>query len=98
MPNDNFYGEAEHEPTPAAPARTTDEKPEDQEQGPTALLPKHAFPTPPEPGDVCTFRVVKVHDEEVEVAYSDEGKEGGEPEAGAEPPPPAEGSMASMMA
>lgn len=47
----------------------------------TTLVPASIFPEPPEPGKTCTFKVVAVHDGEVEVEYS----KSKEPEPATEP-------------
>lgn len=63
----------------AMPDKQDSEKPE----GETALLSKSMFGGKDvEPGGECTFKVVAVHDDEVEVEYvphDDEGAEGESP-------------------
>lgn len=48
------------------------------DDSPSATINKSVFPSPPEPGDVCKFRVLRVHDDEVELQYVEEheGEEG----------------------
>lgn len=58
-------------------------QPPQEDQGEqTALIDKNVFPDPPSPGDICKFRVVRVHDDEVELEYVSETDE----EEGSEPP------------
>lgn len=58
-------------------------EPQAEEEGEqTALIDKNVFPEPPQVGDVCKFRVVAVHDNEVELEYVDEEASGGEGAAG----------------
>lgn len=74
-------------------------------ESPTALLPYNAFgDKTPEPGDVCSFRVVNVYDDQVEVEYVPHGEEGGEgeeyappPEEAAIAPPPGQGEMTEFL-
>lgn len=81
MPND-FYSEdgggsdADENGAGALPDQ------EEKAEGETALLPKSIFGNkPPEPGATCTFKVVHVYDDEVEVEYQDQEK-GDESELG----------------
>ena len=83
---------------PEAAAPPEAEAPEtDSEGAATALLPKSFFPDGnPEPGKVCTVRVARVMDDQVEVVYEPESapaEEVVEEEVQAEAPP----GMADMM-
>ncbi len=43
----------------------------DTEMGETTLVPKSMFPSDkqPEPGSICSFKVVALHDNEAEIVY-----------------------------
>jgi hypothetical protein len=84
---DEMYGESDD----AAPAPPPGDKPpgppKDKESaGKTAVVPVDIFPGgPPEPGDVCEFRAVAVHGQEVELEYVEHDEKEAKEEA-----PPAE--------
>jgi hypothetical protein len=94
MPDDLYGGPSAPEPPSTQDTPTGKPDDGDQSEGQTAMLPKSVFPKPPEPGDSCTFRIVRVHDDEVEVSY-DEKEKAPEPEGQA--PPPRDGTLSSMM-
>lgn len=77
-----------------APKPAPEDKPQEHDDGKTAVLPVDIFPGgPPKPGDRCEFEAVAVHGEEVQVRYvehdeKEEGPEGGEPPAEPESGPP----------
>ncbi len=53
-----------------APMKKDMEKPGDEKEAETALLPKSLFPgEPPDIGDVCDFKVEHVWEDEIEVSY-----------------------------
>ena len=57
--------------TPDSKAKPDEEK---QTEAKSALLPKYLFPgEPPTPGDVCSFKVEHVFEDEVEVSYLKDG-------------------------
>lgn len=37
----------------------------------STLVPRSMFPHEPKPGDTCTFKVVRTHEDEVELQYSE---------------------------
>lgn len=98
---DDYFADARSSRKPVAPA---DGKDEDME---TAMLPKSILMGKKfEPGDEVVLRIVRMHEDEVEVAYaSGEEEKGEEDQAPAEaepapaaPPGGAGGDMRSMMA
>lgn len=58
-----------------APEEESSEDQKNRPEGQTALIDKNVFPKEPKPGDVCSFRVVKVNDDEVELEYEPEDSE-----------------------
>src|SRR5512139_3497463 len=98
MPADNYYDDGSE----TAPDQTSDQKDAAQSEN-TALLPKSFFPGKGlAPGNRCEIEVVRVHPDEVEVAYrkSDDSEareetESESPELAGPAPPPSE--MAGMM-
>lgn len=91
---DDLYADA------APPAAQKPGSEESGDQGITALLPKNICPGM-EPGDEMVLKIVRVHDDQYEVAYAPEPKdEEEEKEPTREIPssaPAPEGDMASMM-
>lgn len=55
----------------------------------TALLPISFFPDDPQPGKKCSVRVVRVHDDQVEVEYDHDEETESEPGPEDYPPAPA---------
>lgn len=82
----------------AAAAAPAAEKPEESEDsGETALLPKSICPGM-NPGEEMVLKIVKVHDDQYEVAYAPEPEKEEKEETPAKAPMPGAGSeMASMM-
>lgn len=83
MPNDNYYSNNDDDATAESSganegmegSERSDES--DTGMGETTLIPKSMFGDKDvEPGHTCCFKVVSVHENEVEVAYkADEQKE-----------------------
>ena len=95
--NDYEDGPAEGAEMPAGAAKETEEK-----DGETAVLPKSILAGKDfSPGDEVVLRIVRMHDDSVEVAYAPAkeqekgGDKGGEGEMA--PPEGSEPSMSSMM-
>lgn len=74
MPNDFYSNEGAGSDANETGAGAEPQQPQEEKaEGETALLPKSIFgSTPPEPGATCTFKVVHVYDDEVEVEYQDD--------------------------
>lgn len=94
---EDLYSDTPANPEAAAAEEAPQPEPEAEAQpeaegGKTAVLPTEFFGGGVKPGDTCTVRVVRVHDNQVEVEYETESS-GGEME---EAPMP-KGDMASMM-
>lgn len=81
--------------SPAKPSNTP-ESAESEDSGETAVLPKSICPGM-KPGDEMVLKIVRVHDDQYEVAYAPEPK--GESEESPEPAtmPGDRSEMASMM-
>lgn len=80
MAND-FYSDTEDDQSAPETAQSDmpDKPDEEQAEGETALLPKSIFGSKmPEPGATCTFKVVHVYDDEVEVEYAKEDEDDSE--------------------
>jgi hypothetical protein len=86
MPED-YYGAdpaADNSPSPGREGRGEDGRAPDSKPGEdktpeteTALLPKSLFPgEPPAIGDVCSFKVEHIWENEIEVSYVKEGEPG----------------------
>lgn len=92
---ENYFEDNEGE-VPVDPAASATET----EQPSTAVLPKSFFPGGKElaPGSECTVRVERVHDDSVEVSYSQSEEElPVEEELGSAPEPVGEGMEELMM-
>lgn len=76
MPKDQMYAGAGED---QEQGDQTDQGQEQSDEN-TALLDKSVFgDNPPEPGETCTFKVVKVYDKDVEVEYQKSGKSSKKP-------------------
>ncbi len=78
----------------SAPAAPPEEQP-DEGEGQTGLLAKSFFMgKEPKPGDICSVKIEKIFDDQVEVSYIPHHEE--ESDLGETEPPPA-GDEADMM-
>lgn len=77
-----YYSNSQSSAMPAAPDDTPGGDPnaqaqppeDDKMEGQSTIVPMSLFPDPPKPGDVCDFKVVAVHGDEVEVEYAKDGE------------------------
>ena len=95
MPTDNYFADAE----PASKPETPPAK-ESSEDSQTAVLPKSMCKEGCQPGDELKLRVVRLHDDSVEVACCDDSEDEDESEDETETAPMPSGSdneMGSMM-
>jgi len=69
----------------------------DDSEGSTALLPLNFFGRDVKPGDTCEVKVVRVHDNQVEVNYQKKSDAAETEEAEEAPATVPEAEMASMM-
>jgi hypothetical protein len=60
------------------PESTGEETPDMMEGTETALVPRSVFGKEPEIGNICTFKVIGIHEDEVEVEYAGSDEGGGE--------------------
>lgn len=57
-----------------------DEGKEQEMGGESTMVPASIFPTPVKPGDICDFKVVSVHGDEVEIEYAEDSDEPSAPD------------------
>jgi hypothetical protein len=77
MPIHPAMAEAMEEETPVAPEEPMQaETAEAPEEGPTALLPKEVIGSAVQVGDQVTLKIVRIMDDQVEVAYGDADESG----------------------
>lgn len=98
MPED-YYGDSN--PGPAAPPAEEGQEKESQGEEKTAIIPKALLGGKEfKPGEEVVFKIVRFHDDSVEIAYAT-GEEEGEPphdeQAEAKGGNPGGGEMSSMM-
>lgn len=73
---DSYYGATDSPAAPPDPSAKSAESDDEKDPGTdTALLPKSLFPgEPPAIGDVCSFKVEHVWEDEIEVSYVKDGE------------------------
>ena len=98
MPADNTDN---YDDSPAPPATDGADQPEGQDadkDGQTSILPKSFFSGKDlKPGDKCDVTVVRIHENDVEVAPCEDKGEEEQPPPGEEPEPAAPPSAMSSM-
>lgn len=93
MPTDNYFADAEPASSPETPPAK-----ESSNDSQTAVLPKSMCKEGCQPGDEIKLRVVRLHDDSVEVACCDDSEDESEDEAEEAPmPSESENEMGSMM-
>ena len=93
----DYFDDASDSPQTMPPPRDAEPEEREETNQPTAVLPRSFFEAAgkePEPGSLCTVRVVAAHEDSVEVEYESSGEE---PEPELEEAPMPESGMADMM-
>jgi hypothetical protein len=73
---ENMYGAAEDDTSAGGSEMEQNKSGDraDEMEDQSTLVPKSMFPEEPEPGKKCTFEVVHVYEDEVEIRYAKEDK------------------------